>query len=90
MCLAVPGKVVEVTNQAPPFASGVIEFAGVRRNVNLTCVPQVAPGDFVLVHAGIAIAQINAAEADRMLQELAAIGAEADLADDNQMLRADA
>ena len=70
MCLAVPGKVVEVLEGQPPFAAGLVEFAGVRRNVSLACVPEAREGDYVLVHAGVAITLINAAEAARVLKAL--------------------
>ena len=70
MCLAVPGKVVELLEAAPPFAAGLVEFAGVRRHVSLACVPEAREGDYVLVHAGVAITLINAAEAARVLKAL--------------------
>jgi hydrogenase expression/formation protein HypC len=62
--------VVEVSESEPPFASGLVEFAGVRRSVSLACVPEARAGDYVLVHAGVAITQINAAEAARVLRAL--------------------
>ncbi len=74
MCLAVPGLVVEILEDEPPFAAGLVEFAGVRRGVSLACVPEARVGDYVLVHAGVAITQINAEEAARVLQELETIG----------------
>jgi hydrogenase expression/formation protein HypC len=71
MCLAIPGLVVEVADELPPFTSGVVEFGGVRRRVSLACVPGAARGDYVLVHAGVAISRINADEASKVLQALA-------------------
>ena len=73
MCLAVPGKLTEWIEREPPFAEGIVEFAGVRRRTNLACVPEVVVGDFVLVHAGVAIARIEADEAQRIWQSLAEI-----------------
>jgi hydrogenase expression/formation protein HypC len=70
MCLAVPGKLTEWIEREPPFAEGIVEFAGVRRRTNLACVPDVVVGDFVLVHAGIAISCIDADEAERILKTL--------------------
>ena len=70
MCLAVPGLVVEVAEEQPPFTSAVVEFGGVRRRVSLACVPEAARGDYVLVHAGVAISCINAAEAAKVLEAL--------------------
>ena len=74
MCLAIPGQVVDLLDAEPPFAAGVVEFAGVRRQVNLACVPEAAKGDYVLVHAGIAISRINAEEAAKVLAALEALG----------------
>lgn len=74
MCLAVPGLVVQILEDKPPFAAGLVEFAGVRRGVSLACVPEVRVGDYVLVHAGLAITRINAEEAARVLLELETIG----------------
>jgi hydrogenase expression/formation protein HypC len=70
MCLAVPGRLAEWIEREPPFAEGIVEFAGVRRRTNLACVPDVVVGDFVLVHAGIAISRIDADEAERILKTL--------------------
>lgn len=70
MCLAVPGKLVGWIDHEAPFARALVEFAGVRREVNMQCVPDAAVGDYVLVHAGIAISQLDAEEASRILQTL--------------------
>ena len=86
MCLAVPGKVVEILDREAPFAAGMVEFAGIRRKVNLTCAPDAQPGEYVLVHAGIAIAQINELEAERVLLELASIGASENGSEANEFL----
>ena len=70
MCLAVPGKLTEWIERESPFAEGMVEFAGIRRRTNLACVPEVIVGDFVLVHAGVAISRIEADEAARILETL--------------------
>ena len=70
MCLAIPGQVVEIINTEPPFTAAMVEFAGVRRQVSLACVPEAVKGDYVLVHAGVAISRINAAEAVKVLAAL--------------------
>ena len=70
MCLAVPGKIIELLGAEPPFASAVVEFGGVRRKVSVACVPEATEGDYVMVHAGIAISRVNAEEAARVLQAL--------------------
>jgi hydrogenase expression/formation protein HypC len=70
MCLAVPGCIVRWIDRRPPFATAVVEFGGVRRDVNLACTPEAEIGDYVLVHAGIAITRIDAEEAARVLAAL--------------------
>ncbi len=70
MCLAVPGKVVELFDAQSPFTAGLVEFAGVRWAVSLACVPEAREGDYVLVHAGVAITRIDAAEAAKVLEAL--------------------
>jgi hydrogenase expression/formation protein HypC len=62
--------VLEIDDAESPFTSAIVEFGGVRRRVSLACVPEAASGDYVLVHAGVAISRINAAEAAKMLAAL--------------------
>jgi hydrogenase expression/formation protein HypC len=70
MCLAIPGKVVELLEVDPPFTAAIVEFGGVRRQVSLACVPETLAGEYVLVHAGVAISRINPAEAEKVLAAL--------------------
>jgi hydrogenase expression/formation protein HypC len=86
MCLAVPGKVVNVAGTDPAFRSGSVDFCGVRKTVNLAFTPEVQPGDFVLVHVGFAITRIDEEEARRTFQYLKQIGA---LAEEGITLPAD-
>lgn len=74
MCLGVPGLLVDRADPADPLACGVVEFAGIRRQVCLACVPEVEPGDYVIVHAGIAISKVNPIEARRVFAFLQEIG----------------
>jgi hydrogenase expression/formation protein HypC len=73
MCLGVPGLLVERQAASEELASGIVEFAGIRRRVCLACVPDAQPGDYVLVHAGIAISTIDATEAQRVFAHLRAM-----------------
>lgn len=70
MCLAVPGRIVRWIERQPPFTTAAVDFGGVCRDVNLACTPDAAIGDYVLVHAGIAITRIDADEASRVLATL--------------------
>jgi hydrogenase expression/formation protein HypC len=70
MCLAIPGKVLEVyENQG--LRMGRIDFAGTIRKACLAHVPEAGPGDYVLVHVGFALSVVDPAEAARTYQLLA-------------------
>jgi hydrogenase expression/formation protein HypC len=62
--------VVEIVEAESPFNSALVEFAGVRRRVCLACVPDAIVGEYVLVHAGVAISRIDAEEAAKVLADL--------------------
>lgn len=74
MCLGIPGRIVERCAGEAALAAGLVEFEGLRRHVCLELVPDAAVGDYVIVHAGIAISKVNADEAERLLQHLRAMG----------------
>jgi len=79
MCLGIPGEVTALMDRdGLPFAS--VRFGGVEREVCLACQPDVVPGDFVLVHVGLAIARIDRAQADEAWRVLEAIGQTAEVA----------
>lgn len=69
MCLAIPGELMS-TFESDGLLMGKVSFAGLKKNVCLTYVPEAVPGDFVLVHAGFAISKIDADEAARVLSIL--------------------
>ena len=73
MCLAIPGRVVKWLERSLPFAQAEIEFGQTRRICHMACVPEAEIGDYVIVHAGIAIARVDATEGERILQELRAM-----------------
>ncbi|WP_018877027.1 MULTISPECIES: HypC/HybG/HupF family hydrogenase formation chaperone [unclassified Thioalkalivibrio] len=70
MCLAIPGRIDSVEGDDPLFRQARVAFGGVTRTVSLACTPEAGPGDYVLVHAGIAIATIDEAAAERTLAAL--------------------
>ena len=69
MCLAIPGRVIE-TRDEDLMRMGKVDFGGVTREVSLAYLPEVAVGDFVIVHAGFAISQVDEAEAQETLDLL--------------------
>jgi len=74
MCLAVPGKILEIDDQAAMRMSQV-DFGGVVREASLAYVPDARVGDYVIVHAGFAISQVDEEEAHETLRMLAEISA---------------
>ncbi len=74
MCLAVPGKVLDIQGDDPLLRSGRVSFAGVVKNVSLTCVPEAKVGDYVLVHVGLAISVVDEKEAEETFRYLKEMG----------------
>jgi hydrogenase expression/formation protein HypC len=75
MCLALPALVVEVGGESAELRWAWADFSGLRRRVSLACV-DAAPGDYVLVHAGMALAAIDREEAERLLAWATALDVE--------------
>jgi hydrogenase expression/formation protein HypC len=78
MCLGIPGKIIQWLERESMFARAEIEFDGVRRVCHMACVTEAEEGDYVIVHAGIAISRIDPEEAQRVFDELAALGDDED------------
>lgn len=70
MCLGIPGKITEITDNDPLTRSGLVDFSGVSRNVNLSLVEEAGVNDYVIVHAGFAISQIEEEEAQEIFKYL--------------------
>jgi hydrogenase expression/formation protein HypC len=73
MCLGVPGKVVEKYHEHGVLM-GKIDFGGVRKAACLEHVPEVALGEYVLVHVGFALSRLDEAEAQRVFALLEELG----------------
>lgn len=74
MCLGVPGKVVDVFER-DGVRMGKVDFSGIVKEVCLSFVPEVAVGDYTIVHVGFAITQLDEASAQETLRLFAEIGA---------------
>jgi hydrogenase expression/formation protein HypC len=78
MCLAIPARVVELTDERNRIA--LVDVAGVRRTVNVGLLHEgasrIAAGDWVLVHVGFAISKIDEDEAEATRRLLERMGAE--------------
>jgi hydrogenase expression/formation protein HypC len=70
MCLAIPGKIMTIVDGDPVLRSGEVSFSGAIRNINLGFVPEAKVGDYVLVHAGVAIHIIDTQEAEKVFEYL--------------------
>jgi hydrogenase expression/formation protein HypC len=73
MCLGIPGRVIEIRDEAG-LAMGKVDFGGVRKDACLAYLPEVGVGDYVIVHVGFAISQVDEAEALRTLEMLDRMG----------------
>jgi hydrogenase expression/formation protein HypC len=74
MCLAIPGKILEIEDKTGTRL-GRVQFGGIGRSVSLDFVPEAAVGDYVMVHVGFAISRVDAEEAERTYRVLAEMGA---------------
>ena len=75
MCLAVPGRVVEIFDAEDiAFRRAKVDFGGIRKEINLAYTPEAEVGKYVLVHVGFAISVIDEAEAQRVFQYLEEMG----------------
>jgi hydrogenase expression/formation protein HypC len=72
MCLGIPGEVRAVVEG--DLRTGRVDFGGVVKDVCLAYVPEAAPGDWVVVHAGFAITRLDREAAERVLRDLEAAG----------------
>ena len=74
MCLAVPGRLVEILVE-DDVRMGRVDFGGVRKKACLEHVPDAKVGDYVLVHVGFALSRIDEDEAKRVFALLAEMNA---------------
>jgi len=73
MCLAIPGKVEEISTDGL-VRMGRVNFGGVVKNVCLDYVPEVGVGDYTIVHVGFAISKVDEETAEQTLTDFRAMG----------------
>ncbi len=73
MCLAIPAQVVEIG----AADSAIVTLSGVRKQISLALVDDVAVGDYVIVHVGFALNKLDTEEAEKTLALFATMGNEA-------------
>ncbi len=75
MCLAIPGKITEITtNLEDVFKAGKVNFGGIIKEINLSMVPEARVGEYVLVHVGTAISTIDEDEARKVFKYIQKTG----------------
>lgn len=74
MCLAIPGRVEEITTEGD-LRMGRVNFGGVIKRVCLDYVPDVAVGDYTIVHVGFALSKIDQKTAEETLELFRQMGA---------------
>lgn len=68
MCLAVPGQIIGITVTDDPLARmGRVNFGGISKDISLAYLPEAQIGDYVIVHAGMALSVLDEAEAEASL-----------------------
>jgi hydrogenase expression/formation protein HypC len=73
MCLAIPGKVLEIS-EGSGLRTGRVNFGGIVSPACLDYVPGVQVGDYVIVHVGFAISKVDREEAERTYKALESMG----------------
>ncbi|ADD08494.1 HypC/HybG/HupF family hydrogenase formation chaperone [Candidatus Aciduliprofundum boonei] len=63
MCLAIPGKIVEIRGVV-----AIVDYGGVRREARIDFVPDVKQGDYVIVHTGFAIEKMDEESAKKSIE----------------------
>ena len=63
MCLAIPARLIELIGDD----QAIVDLGGIRKQISIALVPEAGVGDYVIVHVGHAIGQIDADEAQRTL-----------------------
>ena len=78
MCLGIPGKLLEVYRR-DDLPMGKVEFGGIVKETCLVYTPEASVGDYVLVHVGFALGQLDEAEAQEIFSYLEQLGEAAGL-----------
>jgi len=74
MCLAIPGKIIEIVDVENRIAK--VEVGGVKRNINIGMLSEneTHVGDYVLIHVGFAMSKVDEHEAEETLRVLKELG----------------
>lgn len=69
MCLAIPGKILSIDRSTPGLSMAEVNFGGIVKTICIQWV-EAGIGDYILAHAGMAIARIDPLEAEATLRDL--------------------
>lgn len=81
MCLGIPGKLLEITEDETSLRMGKVEFGGIAKDICLAYLPEAQVGDYVLVHVGFAISTVDEQEAEAIFSYLREISQLSELGD---------
>ena len=76
MCLAIPGRVVSISDGEGFDRRATIDYDGVQQEASLAYLPETQIGDYLLVHVGFALTRLDPEEAERVLKEIREMMAE--------------
>jgi len=71
MCLALPTQITEISDDQQ---SAMVSLDGIRKEISLALVEDIAVGDYVLLHVGYALSKVDEAEAEKTLALFAEMG----------------
>lgn len=74
MCLAVPGRIVDISEDDTGLRMGRLDFGGIQKQVCLAYLPDAVVGDYAIVHVGFAISRIDEASAQETLRQFRELG----------------
>ncbi|MEI6321741.1 MAG: HypC/HybG/HupF family hydrogenase formation chaperone [bacterium] len=70
MCLAVPGKILDIEGEDPLTRTGRVSFGGIVKQINFAFTPEAKVGDYVMVHVGFALSTVDEDEAMQVFDYL--------------------
>ncbi|ADL42724.1 hydrogenase assembly chaperone hypC/hupF [Caldicellulosiruptor obsidiansis OB47] len=63
MCLGYPAKVIEILENGK---KAIVDYLGLKKTVNVSLIKELAEGDYLLIHSGVAIEKIDEKEAEEI------------------------
>lgn len=81
MCLAVPGKILDINGDDPLTRTGRVSFGGIVKQINFAFTPEARIGDYVMVHVGFALSTVDEDEAMQVFDYLKKMDELAELED---------